>query len=612
MAAAILAIAGVLPLSAQNQAVFTNCNSESDHTGWGTSRQETYDVAIHLDSRTFQGLSLREFSFFLQNCSNISGCKAWLSQDLQLVDKVNIPDIASYDITSDGQSLSVALPDAYVVGPEGVYLGMSFNVDKRESDADKRPIAVVGFPDENDFGMYIHTSLTYAKWADVSEKSQCVPIVRLLFDNIQTDAARMTVPEAIYSVAGGEIEVAAAIKNYGLNPVRDIEIVYTIGNDKFNLTQTFDVPVKADFLQSVPINILLPAYGSKGEFEFEAYISKANGVVDLSGDKNITDGILYNLSHLPSHRPLVEEYTGFRCGFCPRGEVGLSKMRDMYPDRFICAAYHSDDKLSVLANEDFPNQSPGLPESWIDRTRSTDPYFGDMSLTSKEFGFLQVWNEIAAQFTPLDITLKCSWADDEKTILNVYTDYSFVKPVKDADYRLTYLLVADGLSDPQWIQRNEYSGKTQGYPSDFDFLIEKPEYIVGEEFNNVIIYTTGTEGIANSVPDCLDADAPYSHTMQIALADARSVDGLSLVQDKNKLRLIVLMINKADGSVINAAQAIPGGSGIPTSVYDGKEIIAIDWYTLQGLPTDEKYRGVKLKHITYSDGSVRTLKCMSR
>lgn len=259
-----------------------------------------------------------------------------------------------------------------------------------------------------------------------------------------------------------------------------------------------------------------------------------------------TTAQVVNDDRVPVHRPLIEEYTGTWCGWCVRGLVGMELLRQRFGDDFIGVAYHNDDPMEIMYTNDFPNDFWGYPTSFIDRTHEVDPYFG---LSNTSAGIISDMEQFAAMNVIADAFVTARWTSDEKTSIDVdVTSYFTIDA--GANYALEIMLIADDLhgSSSAWNQKNYYSG-TDYYSSD-PYLgpwVSKPEVVTGYHFNDVIVGTSGI--VRGSLPDEIVAYNDYSFHYRFTLSN---LPVPSLIQNKDNLHVIAVIINKTNRHAINA------------------------------------------------------------
>ena len=259
-----------------------------------------------------------------------------------------------------------------------------------------------------------------------------------------------------------------------------------------------------------------------------------------------TTAQVVNDDRVPVHRPLIEEYTGTWCGWCVRGLVGLELLRQRFGDEFIGVSYHNDDPMEIMYTNDYPNDFWGFPTAFIERTYEVDPYFGFVDAPG---GIVSDIEQYATTDVIADAFVTARWTSDEKTAIDVdVTSYFTIDA--GAEYALEIMLIADDLhgSSASWNQENYYSG-TDYYSSD-PYLgpwVNKPEIVTDYHFNDVIVGTSGI--VRGSLPDEIIAYNDYSFHYRFTLA---SLPVPSLIQNKDKLHVIAVIINKTNHHAVNA------------------------------------------------------------
>lgn len=581
-------------------------NYDSPLFSWGSSKAEKYDVGVRLSGTDFGGLEISSISFPIVSDPEISGYSIWLTEELSLTDGVNTPDITSVEVIPDNGIITLNFDEPVVINESGMYAGYSFTVAKRETEEQKKPIKIVTRgKDTAGHGLYVHSSRTYGKWTDgILDKDSFLPFSMTL-TGVEKYAAQMTMPEKLNAGAGKEIDVEITLTNKGASSVNSIEIEYTLSGGTANSVQVeLPEPLAKKFLATTPLKVSLPADEELGHQTIEARVSAVNGFKN----ENLSSPAKADIdfwSFVPVHRPLFEEYTGIGCGYCPRGGVGLDKLSEIFKEDFVGVAYHSTDVMSIMNPEDFANPAPAIPTAWVDRTRETDPYFGDR-MEDNVFAADEVWKEMASRFTPADISLSLNWTDEEKTAIEAVSSMTFVKEVADMDLRMIYILVADGLkgNDPRWFQGNTYSGETGKWPSDLDVFVYAPNPIVDIVFDHVAVMTTSPDDENASLPANIGQDESLSHSATLNLSDAVNLTGESLIQDKGKLSVVAIIFDAAKGEVMNCVKAVPGNSGISGITEEGKEPVSKIYFNSCGIRVDKPLAGeLYVETSVYADGS---------
>lgn len=250
---------------------------------------------------------------------------------------------------------------------------------------------------------------------------------------------------------------------------------------------------------------------------------------------------------VPVHRPIIEEYTGTWCGYCVRGYVGMELLRETFGDQFIGVAIHTSDPMAVLSSANFPNSIDGVPSAFLDRTDEVDPFWGFSGVSG---GIVSDMQQYAALETFADVFVTASWTSEDKTDVAVNVTSYFTVDDNSGNYAIEIMLIADDLygSGSDWDQENYYSN-WWAYRND-PYLgpwVRKPEIVSGLHFNDVLIGTSGV--VTGSLPNNIVAYTEYNYNYTLRLSQ---LPNPSLVQNKDNLHLIVVVVNKNTRKAINA------------------------------------------------------------
>ena len=268
-----------------------------------------------------------------------------------------------------------------------------------------------------------------------------------------------------------------------------------------------------------------------------------------------TEALVYDL--YPRHRVVVEEYTGTWCGNCPRGFVGMEKMQRLHPDDFIGISYHNNDPMQFLAASSYPWNSselgdfPGYPTASIERKLTVDPYTG---LANSGFHLDDIWQAAGQQIAPAAIEAAAWFTDEAQTTANVEATVRFPLDLTDNHYQLAYILTANGLkgTTSSWNQVNYYSGASSNDP-DMDVFTKGADAVAGLTYNFVAVQWSGQQPLSGSLPQritgVLNGGEPLTHNYQFAIGQN------SIIQHKDQLVAIVLLIDTETGYIENAAKA---------------------------------------------------------
>ena len=266
----------------------------------------------------------------------------------------------------------------------------------------------------------------------------------------------------------------------------------------------------------------------------------------------------------PVHRPILEEYTGGWCGWCIRGIVGMELLNRNLGNDFIGVAYHNGDAMQIMGSNQYPNRISGYPNAYIDRYANADPYYGFGSTSA---GILSDMQQMAAIEAIAGIDVTAEWADEDRTVIKVHVSSYFTVDDNEGSYAIEVMLVADGLygTGSDWEQQNFYAGN-QNYAKD-PYLarwVKQPAVISGFRFKEVLIGTSGV--IAGSLPEEIVAYNTNNFDYTFTLSQLPKP---SLVQNKDKLHVVAIVVNRTTKRAINANKTLSISDYVPVPVIPG-------------------------------------------
>ncbi len=285
--------------------------------------------------------------------------------------------------------------------------------------------------------------------------------------------------------------------------------------------------------------------------------------------------------------------------------VGMKLVKEEFGDSVILISIHGkkvDPSPMATWAEDagygkLAEDAPGYPTCAIDRGKFADPYFG---FYSSGFGMRDVIKSQLEAKCEADINLKAVWADAQRNRIEATSDFKFVSR-KNAKYAVAYVLCADSITGEgeKWNQLNYYAGEQEDDPNLQPFT-SQPKGMANVVYDNVAIAGVGVEnGIENSIEYPVKVGKEYVHTQSIEIP---SLEGFDL--DKDKLRMVVMLINTKSKEIVNAAEATISSANIVDNIaFDQKRSI-VARYNISGQTVSASAKGLVI--LRYSDG--KTLK----
>lgn len=579
-------------------------------TGWGNT--ETFDVAMKVEDSWMSGAKLSgkkiaaiSVPFF--TTEGLTDTKVWLSTTIGLNENGQfVPDIVSKSFTVTENGYTKVTLDTPVEIPEGgIYIGYSFKQTPGEATESLTPVVTTYY--SNIGGFLIHTDRIYRLgWASMQQTAGDLAL-EVVLTGCEADAAEFETIKDSYLKVGEAGVTTAEITNYGSNGLQSVELNYNVLGDGVDIKGTetvtgLNLPRVFGAYTTVDLNV--PAVPKNGDHINYYDITKANGVDNGISDHEAQNNMFVR-DFLPKKRPLLEEYTGTWCGYCPRGFVALEKMAELYPEDFVALSYHNDDPMEITT--EFPSAVSGFPAAWMDRTMEVDAYYGTSQNT--DFGIEQDWKARCREYGLADIDVQASWSEDMKTI-NVKSTTTFAESSDWSNTLLTYALVADGLTGTgnDWAQSNYYSGQAQGTPRYMEKFYDGEDYVSGLVFNDVIVASAPYEGVEGSLPETVVAGTPYTHTYSFNVDDVVNTAGEPLIQDKSKLKVVAMLVDWAIVKNANKCKVTTAGDGISEMGAAAGQVVKTEYFDLSGRKVLIPSNGVFIKNVQYKDGRTATQK----
>ncbi|GAA4451128.1 T9SS-dependent choice-of-anchor J family protein [Rurimicrobium arvi] len=342
---------------------------------------------------------------------------------------------------------------------------------------------------------------------------------------------------AAYAATGSPIAVSGVITNNDIKAVSSFNVCYQLGTGAVvREPKTLTTPFWGTYSFTFTTPVTAPAANT----DLKIWI-------ELTGDMNHTNDTLKTkvagYTTKTAKKVFMEEATGTWCGWCPRGLVYMDSIYHKYPSGVAIAAVHNADPMTVSAYDSYiSSMVSGYPNMIVDRMYSDDPS-----------GAFDYYSMLSGNYGLADITVTPTITGG-----NTLTVKADVKPTAQTnnDYKLALVLTEDRVSGTTsgYAQTNYYSGVTlPAYKmtnTEYNFnTLPSPVPAATMKFDFVArgIYPT-TTGAAGSLPTAMTAGTSYSYTF--------SAVTLSSTWNKAKMKAIVLLMNSADNTVINA-QVVP-------------------------------------------------------
>ncbi len=349
-----------------------------------------------------------------------------------------------------------------------------------------------------------------------------------------------------YAALNGKVSVPVTLAGEGTEPINSID--YTITTGEATTEHHLELNDPVTFMMSCEVLVPLEADATVGENDKTFTLTKVNGVANESTAENmLASGKLVTIAKKPKVVPVVEEATGTWCGWCARGIPGLALLNKVYRDDVITIAVHGGSVDDPMKLDDYQLNASSYPSCQINRGEFLDPYYGS---GSQAFGISREVEAAQRIYVPAGIEVTAEWTDDNQQAIKAKTTTTFVDNVENANYRIAYILVEDGKkgSTPEWYQSNYYAGSSLNDPNLVN-LTKGESKITNVAYNYIPVAAYEPfNGIEGSLPATIVKDEAMEHDFTIDISDN------TRIQDKKKLSVIALLLDKETGKIINAAK----------------------------------------------------------
>lgn len=628
-----------LAASAQmQQANFTYAGTDSIGAR-GVSQPDHYDVANYIINYSIGGAEITAITGYMNlnadAAAYIKNPKVWLSKELNANGEA---DILTLDATLTPGTwgkeacykVTAKLPQPYALDGLPIIVGYSFDIEVNPLTflGDTRsalcwPVLTDSNPTGYPYALIMRTTNKYSgEWYMGLENNWngAACIVTELQREAQTFAINLLGSSNARAALNQDWTADFQVANIGSNPISNL--TYTVSIDEGTpVEKTYTLPKAVQLNEYAPSDITLPmpAIDEDGSHLVDVAITKVNGQA-FKAPKTTAFFTVEVFPFAPKKRPLVEEYTGLWCGWCPRGYIAMEEIAKEYGDDQVSICYHNQDEMTVTEDYVFPNlaTSPGLPTSSVDRIELIDPYYGS-PYPYEELGIFTDVNNSLATVPYADLDLEVEVVDNNT--INVTTNATFVKDVNNANYQLGYVLVCNNLTNSAWRQTNYYAqpayyNPAQATGTPLEPLTKWGANIRGLVFNDVAVDVKGMKGVAGSIPTNIKAMEPITHKFSFDLRNNRVLNTYNIGEDGSKdlnnLVVTVFLIDKTTGQIENANKfAISGWNAVDNVTVDAS-VVATEYFDLSGRKVVNPEKGIFIKSEKLSDGSRRTTKVIRK
>ena len=568
--------------------------------GLGVNSADTYHCAIYIPGNhaVAGGKSIKTVRFGLL-APHAANAKVWAATTLPTaINTTNCLQVVDVPASALGQqNIDVEFVEPIAIPADGIYVGYTFTITSATTTDDIYPVLITGEDAPNT--LILRTKTAVPDWSDLNGQGFGRLYLQVLLQGEFVD--NVAVPESlgdVYAKVGEATPATFSLTNGGGTPISSID--YTING---GAEQHADVTSPIAFNTTGTVQINVTGEAEQGTTTKTLTVTKVNGNDNNASVKSV-DFTLYSWPEIIARNVVVEQYTGTGCGYCPRGHVGMAKMRAASPEHFIGIAIHqysprSSDAMNIATNAYAKLSFNGAPSARMDRGAEMDPYYGSNNDVLDD---LNARMAIPAQ---ADVTVSGMFNED-----NTKVDATAnVTALFDSNYKFEFVLVADGLTGTGsgWRQSNYYSQyNASQLPEDLAQFGGGGTYgtstIEGLTFNDVAIASSYVSGSNKVSPFTLSAGTSQEVTYQLIMPTYDKLKNAILL---DKVYVVGIVIDSSTGRIVNAAKAKVQpyeGTGIG-SVAESQSVTVDAYFSPDGRQLSAPQRGLNI--VRMSDGTVR-------
>lgn len=554
-----------------------------------------------------QGQTITGLSFTFLDSKNIGDVKVWISEGLPnfaeeaTICCQNVTTVTGRQNANDSVN-EVRFDTPYIVDTnKDVYVGYSFEVKANEGKADQYPVVVKG--KKTDKGaLYLRFGYADEWWYDYSspqyDQYEFGNLAMSVLFKGTTEAHAVSIDNTFADITAGknsEVSVPLNITNLGKKEVTSLGLIVDVAGTKQEVTVTPEQPVDKNY----SFNLVLNTPEEIGQIPVTITVDKVNGQPNSSQFNKCT-GNLVVLSRIVPHRVVIEEFTGFWCGWCPKGIVAMEKAKQVYGDNVIVITVHYNDALACKDYAAIANQTvASYPQAHVDRTiMSVDPYYG-----SSLYECFGISKDIDARAAEIPVAEVIADAEIDGDIITAKSDVRFLY-TGEAHYAVAFVLTENAMESDNWEQANNLI-QWKGQPIEemepmFEEWINGTPKMSGIVFNDVAIGAQGLDrGISGSIPSYVVAEESNVYETEFNCRDYKKI------MDNDELNLCVLLFNTDTGHIVNSAfkSLNPKDTGIEDMTADNGDAVEVARYTVDGSRINAPQKGVNI--VKYSDGKIK-------
>ena len=399
--------------------------------------------------------------------------------------------------------------------------------------------------------------------------SRCLFVVAALFSSFVTQLSAQNVSCSVANkvyVAPGQLGQARVLLNsWDRKSVVD-RVGYALTIDGVTgQERILELKKPLTYDEAAQMTIEVPPAAHPGVDDFSVTILTVNGKPNRNSFPT-SGSQRYTLTRPVFRKAVVEDLTAMWCQNCPRGIASLEHLNHVAADRYIGLAAHDGDALGTGDYYEVFRLFPGRPKIVLNGSHNVSPYFGNSGTEEQPFGLLADVQKASGAQTTVQLKVQAAWSADRKSV-DVRSATVYRCPVAKNKYRLAYVLTADSLKHPSFVQFNNAAGDPRWKNSvpEMQVFYTGGSDMRGLAYNDVVVSAAGVRyGIAGSLPEQMQLDTLYEHSHRFG--NLGQTKPYRYVKQNRNLHVVALLIDPDTREIVNAERCAVGEQLQPFAV----------------------------------------------
>lgn len=583
---------------------------------------ETIGMAMKVDGDKLIGAKLKGMSMVLPYIPNLTDIKVWVSTQLPAIfgDGGDILTYSPDPATLVSEDFSdVYFDEAIEITGGPLYLGYYFTQTALTEANDYWPLWAYDVVNCVEGGFYMQSSITFGwMWYDLTAWNYGHAAIDAILDVENIDASVSIMASELGTqvvLKGEEASFTKSITNPG-SVIKSLDVTTEIDGQTNNQTITFEKPLSR-IREAADFTIDLGVINEAKAIPVSYTIAKVNGKDNAEQVGNYGEGEVIALNQKMDRKTVYETFTTIEAATEVLGWASAPLLKEAAGDKMIAINAHFstlEDAVEPFECLDYSDiamrmTNGVLPFYYLDRKTAFNPYYGhDDADANGTYHFTadKVFDKINAQASEAEIELSAYWSDQNKQSIDVTTRTTFGYNRDESVYAISFVVKEDNVSYEGTVMQNAlspdyfddyywyYPENNKKFPDgDLDEVINMGAEIAEPVYDDIVRAAWDAEyGIEGSVASPIVADEAQEYSMTLDVENAN-------ILNKNNVKVVAMLINLNDGTIVNAAEVAPESATSISSAAQQQKVAAI--YGADGKRHNKLQQGINV--VKFSDGT---------